>query len=55
LAIKPVFVASLARDDFNRLFDESSAIARFVLYMLVKEMARKTQLTLQFILTASVR
>ncbi len=49
-AIKPVFVASLTRDEFNRLFDESSAIARFVLYMLVKELARKVQSTLQSIL-----
>ncbi len=55
LAIKPVFVASLTRDDFNRLFDESSAIARFVLYMLVKELARKVQLTLQFILSLTIK
>lgn len=53
-AIKPVFVASLTRDSFNRLFDESSAIARFVLYMLVKELARKVQSTLMSILAVSV-
>ena len=50
-AIKPVFVACLTRDAFNRLFDESNATARFVLYMLVKELARKVQSTLQSILT----
>ena len=49
-AIKPVFVASLTRDDFNRIFDESAAIARFILYMLVKELARKVQSTLHSIL-----
>ena len=51
-AIKPVFVATLTRDDFNRLFDESRDIARFVLYMLVKELARNVQSTLQLILVA---
>lgn len=52
-AVKPVFVASLSRDDFNRLFDESTSIARFLLYMLVKEMARKIQSTLQSVVLAS--
>ena len=43
LAIKPVLVLSLTRDDFNRLFDESRALARFFLYMLVNELARRIQ------------
>jgi len=52
-AIKPVFVATLTRDDFNRIFDESDAIARFFLYMLAKELARRVQSTLQLVLVAS--
>lgn len=43
LAIKPVLVLSLDREDFNRLFDESRALARFFLYMLVNELARRIQ------------
>jgi len=42
-APKPVFVASITRDDFNRMFDESRAVSRFFLYMLVNELARKVQ------------
>ncbi len=43
LAIKPVFVASLRRETFNQLFDECRAPARFFLYMLVNELARRIQ------------
>jgi CRP-like cAMP-binding protein len=52
-AVKPVYVASLSRDDFNQLFDESHAIAHFVLYMLVKELARKAQTIFSSIQQAS--
>lgn len=43
LAIKPVLVLSLTQEDFNRLFDESLALARLFLYMLVNELARRIQ------------
>ena len=42
---KQVLVASVSRDDFNRISDESLAGARFFLYMLVNELARKVQST----------
>ena len=44
-APKQVLVASVSRDDFNRISDESLAGARFFLYMLVNELARKVQST----------
>lgn len=43
VAPKQVFVASLTRDEFNRLFDESRAVSRLFLYMLVNELARRVQ------------
>lgn len=42
-APKPVYVACITRDDFNRVSDDSRAISRFFLYMLANEIARRMQ------------
>jgi CRP-like cAMP-binding protein len=44
-APKHVLVASITRDDFNRISEESLAVTRFFLFMLVNELARKVQST----------
>jgi len=44
-APKQVLVASITRDDFNRISEESLAVTRFFLFMLVNELARKLQST----------
>jgi CRP-like cAMP-binding protein len=40
-----VLVVSITRDDFNRISEESLAVTRFFLFMLVNELARKVQST----------